>query len=110
MKKLAERSKQAANEIINLAQTSVSVTEEAEKLMENIEPDIKKTATIVNEISISSQEQNNGAAQISDAIQKLNMVTQQNTSSVEEIAANAEQLSMQANNLSKVISFFNLNK
>jgi len=106
VKKLAEKSKNAADEIGSLAETSVSVTVEAEKLMENIIPGIKKTAGLVQEINIASQEQNNGAIQINDAVQKLNPVTQQNAATAEETAANAQQLAEQAEALKKIISFY----
>ena len=110
VKNLAERSKNAANEIINLAQTTVKVTEDTEKLMGNIIPDIKETAKLIHEISISSHEQDNASRQISDSIQKLNTVTQQNAAAAEETAANAQQLSFQAEEFKKIISFFNLRK
>jgi len=106
VKKLAEKSKKAADEIGSLAETSVGVTVEAEKLMENIIPGIKKTAGLVQEINMASQEQNNGAIQINDAVQKLNPVTQQNAATSEETAANAQQLSEQAKGLKDLISFF----
>ena len=108
VKKLAEKSKKAADEIGSLAETSVNVTVDAEKLMENIIPGIKKTATLVQEINIASQEQNNGAMQINDAVQKLNPVTQQNAASAEETAANAQQLSSQAKGLNELLSFFKM--
>ncbi|MEN8120187.1 MAG: methyl-accepting chemotaxis protein [Bacteroidota bacterium] len=108
VKKLAEKSKKAADEISSLADKSVGVTVEAEKLMENVIPGIKKTATLVQEINIASQEQNNGAMQINDAVQKLNPVTQQNAASAEETAANAQQLSSQAKGLNDLLSFFKM--
>ncbi len=106
VKKLAEKSKMAADEIISLAETSLGVTVEAEKLMENIIPGIKKTAGLVQEINLASQEQNNGAMQINDAVQKLNPVTQQNAATAEETAANSQQLSEHAMGLKELISFY----
>jgi len=106
VKKLAEKSKNAADEIGHLAETSVGVTVEAEKLMENIIPGIKKTAGLVQEINTASQEQNNGAIQINDAIQKLNPITQQNAATAEETAANAQQLAEQTEVLKEIISFY----
>ena len=106
VKKLAEKSKNAADEIGSLAGTSVGVTIEAEKLMENIIPGIKQTASLVQEINTASMEQNSGAMQINDSIQKLNPVTQQNAAAAEEISANAEQLARHAEGLSKLIAFY----
>jgi len=108
VKKLAEKSKNAADEIIGLAEKSVAVTVEAEKLMENIIPSIKQTATLVQEINTASIEQNSGAMQINDSVQRLNPVSQQNAATADEISANAEQLSNQAENLKQLIAFYKM--
>lgn len=106
VRKLAERSKIAADEIVTLANQSVKVTEESGELMFKIIPDIEKTAKLVQEIAASSLEQNNGAVQVNDAIQQLNNGTQQNASAAEEMSANSENLAAQAEQLKDTISFF----
>lgn len=108
VRKLAERSKVAADEIMNLSSQSVRITEEAGKQMDAILPEIKKTAQLVQEISSASLEQSNGASQVNNAIQQLNNVTQQNASSSEELATSAEELSSQAFGLNEVISYFKI--
>jgi methyl-accepting chemotaxis protein len=110
VRKLAERSKLAADEIVSLAGHSVKVTEEAGQLMFNIIPDIEKTAKLVQEIAASSLEQNNGASQVNSAIQQLNTVTQQNAASAEEMSGSAENLSGHAEQLNDAISFFHTDK
>ena len=109
VRKLAERSKSAADEIVELAQSSKDVTEEAGKMMQDIIPEVRKTSNLVQEITAASNEMNSGADQVNNAIQQLNQVTQQNASSSEELASNAEELSSQADQLKHVISFFKLN-
>ena len=109
VRKLAERSKTAADEIVELSQTSKDVTENAGSLMQNLIPEIQKTSNLVQEITAASNEMNSGADQVNNAIQQLNQVTQQNASSSEELASNAEELSSQADQLKQVISFFKLN-
>ncbi|MFA6400625.1 MAG: methyl-accepting chemotaxis protein [Salinivirgaceae bacterium] len=106
VRKLAERSKIAADEIGILSKTSVDVTDEAGKLMTDLTPEIQKTAKLVQEIAAASQEQNNGANEINNAIQQLNVVTQQNAASSEELASSAEELASQAELLKDVVSFF----
>ncbi|MBN2485649.1 MAG: MCP four helix bundle domain-containing protein [Bacteroidales bacterium] len=106
VRKLAERSKIAADEIMNLSSQSVRITEDAGKQMDSILPEIKKTAQLVQEISSASLEQSNGASQVNNAIQQLNNVTQQNASSSEELATSAEELSGQAFAMNDVIAFF----
>ncbi|WP_320051870.1 MCP four helix bundle domain-containing protein [uncultured Acetobacteroides sp.] len=106
VRKLAERSKIAAEEIDVLSKTSVELTEEAGKLMVQIIPDVEKTANLVQEITAASLEQNSGANQINNAINQLNQVTQQNASASEEMATGSEELSNQADQLREMISFF----
>jgi len=106
VRKLAERSKLAANEIVELAKSSVQTTEEAGRLMMTILPEIEKTAKLVQEIAAASVEQNNGSIQINNAIQQLNAITQQNASASEELASNAEELTSQAEQLRSIVSYF----
>ncbi len=106
VRKLAERSKVAADEIVGLSGSSLKVTEEAGGAMEKIIPEIGKTAKLVQEISAASLEQNSGADQVNNAIQQLNQVTQQNAAASEELATSAEELSSQAEQLMENISFF----
>jgi len=106
VRKLAERSKIAANEIVDLAKSSVQTTEEAGKQMMSILPEIEKTAKLVQEIAAASVEQNNGSNQINNAIQQLNTITQQNASASEELASNAEELTSQAEQLRSIVSYF----
>ena len=106
VRKLAERSKLAADEINVLSKTSVEVTEGAGKLMQFIIPDIEKTSRLVQEITSASVEQNSGANQINSAIVQLNQVTQQNAAAAEEMATSTEELASQAEHLREMISFF----
>jgi len=108
VRKLAERSKIAADEIVALASKSVNVTEDASELMGSLIPEIEKTAKLVQEIAAASIEQNSGSDQINSAIQQLNQVTQQNAASSEELATSSEELSSQAEQLKELISFFRL--
>lgn len=108
VRKLAERSKVAADEIVTLAGKSVRVTEESGKLMFEIAPEVEKTTKLVQEITAASLEQNNGANQVNTAIQQLSNVTQQNAAVSEQMSTSAEQLASQAVLLSEVIAFFNL--
>jgi methyl-accepting chemotaxis protein len=106
VRKLAERSKIAADEIVSLADKSVHATEEAGQLLFKIMPEVEKTAKLVQEISASSLEQNNGANQVNGAIQQLNNITQQNAAASEQMADNAESLASQAGHMKELISFF----
>jgi methyl-accepting chemotaxis protein len=108
VRRLAERSAGAAGEISKLSVSSVAVAEKAGTLLNQIVPDIQKTAQLVQEITAASNEQNTGADQINSAIQQLNQVVQQNASAAEEMSSTAEELSSQAVQLQESISFFKI--
>jgi methyl-accepting chemotaxis protein len=106
VRKLAERSQQAAAEISALSQKSVATADEAGAVISRIVPDIRKTAELVQEISASSREQNSGIEQINKAILQLDQVIQHNAAASEELASMAEELSAQSRQLEEEISFF----
>jgi methyl-accepting chemotaxis protein len=108
VRKLAERSKLAADEIENLSKGSLKITEKTRESLESLVPEIQKTSQLVQEIAAAGVEQNSGADQINSALQQLNAVTQKNASSSEEMAISAEELSSQAENLKDTVSYFKL--
>jgi methyl-accepting chemotaxis protein len=108
VRKLAENSQKAAAEIGELSVSSVSIAENAGKVLEQILPDIQKTSELVQEIANSSVEQKSGAEQINTAIQRLDQVIQQNASASEEMASTSEELSSQAEMLQASMAFFKL--
>ncbi len=108
VRKLAERSQQAAKEITELAQNSVQAAEEAGQLIQQIVPDIQKTANMVEEITMACGEQSGGADQIRQAVATLDQVTQQNSSTSEETAAASEELSSQAQSMQEMVSRFKI--
>lgn len=110
VRRLAERSAEAAGEISKLSVNSVEVAEKAGELLTQIVPDIGKTAQLVQEITAASNEQNAGADQINAAIQQLNQVVQQNASAAEEMSSTSEELSSQAVQLQETIAFFKINE
>jgi methyl-accepting chemotaxis protein len=108
VRKLAERSQEAAKEIGDLAGNSVSTAERAGKLLDEIVPSIQKTSELVQEIAAASQEQSQSVTQIGSAMGQLSKATQQNASASEELAATSEELSGQAEQLQQSVAFFNL--
>ena len=106
VKKLADRSKKAANEIVSLTNSSVEETGKANDLIENLEPEIIKTAELVKEISVASQEQNFGVQQVSNVINELNQVAQKNNAASEEISDVSGRLNDYASQLSALVGNF----
>lgn len=106
VRKLAERSRIAANEINDLTNSGVYISEDAGNQLNAIIPEIEKTTQLVREIAASSLEQNSGAKQVNTAIQQLNQVTLQNATASEELATASEELASQAEQLKDLVSFF----
>ncbi|MCG8582783.1 MAG: methyl-accepting chemotaxis protein [Bacteroidales bacterium] len=106
IRKLAERSKNAANDIVELADKGARVSENSHELLKRIIPGINNTSMLVQEIASASIEQEQGVNQVNSAIQQFSMVTQQNATSAEEMASSSEELSGQASELDTMIKFF----
>ncbi len=108
VRKLAERSQVAAQEIGQLAGSSVQLAERAGSVLTQMVPTIGKTSELVQEISAASGEQSGSIGQITHAMGHLNSATQQNASASEELSATAEELSGQAAQLQEMMAFFKL--
>ena len=112
---LAQRSAQAAREIKSLITNSVERVEqgaalvgEAGMTMGEVVNAIQRVADIMGEISAASVQQSSGVAQIGDAVNQMDKVTQENAALVEESAAAAENLSEQARKLVGAVAVFKL--
>lgn len=108
VRKLAERSQKAAAEISELSYSSVDVAQKAGTMLEQLVPDIQKTAELVQEISAASNEQRTGVDQVNQALQQLDTVIQKNASASEEMASTSEELASQAQQLQESIAFFKI--
>ena len=106
VRKLAERSAVAASEIDKVSKEGVAISENAERLLTNIIPDMEKTANLVREISVASSEQSTSIGLINRAVQQLNDVTQKYAASAGELAATSQQLASKSDELKESISFF----
>jgi methyl-accepting chemotaxis protein len=108
VRKLAERSQDSAQEITDLMSNSVLVADRAGELLEELVPAIEKTAALVEEITMASDEQRAGVSQINNAISQLDNVAQSNAASSEELSATANALNTEAEDLKRVVGFFKL--
>lgn len=106
VRKLAERSQEAAKEIGALAGSSVNVAERAGHQLTDLVPAIRRTATLVQEVASASQEQSAGVAQINRAMLQVEKVTQRNASAAEELASTADEMTSQAEALQRLVAFF----
>lgn len=110
VRRLAESSKLAAREIVELVAASLEVAETAGNLINAIIPDIQKTADLIQEISSASEEQKAGMEQINAAMNQLSNVTTSNSEEAEKVSSTSEILQEQAQKLQEVISFFKINR
>lgn len=106
VRKLAERSQKAAGEITALSGSTVTVAQNAGKIIAAIVPEIKKTSDLVQEIASASREQSTGVEQIGKAMIQLDTVIQTNASASEEMASMSEEFSGQAQQLASTVAFF----
>jgi methyl-accepting chemotaxis protein len=115
VRKLAQRSADAAKEISSLIKDSVDkvadgshLVDSSGKALEEIVQGVKKVSDIVAEIAAASQEQSSGIEQINKAISQMDEVTQQNASLVEEMASASESMDAQAGTLMQQMQFFKI--
>jgi len=108
VRKLAERSQQAAKEIIALSKESVSQAEKAGKLIQEVVPAIRQAAQLVQEIASSCAEQSSGSEQIRTAVGQLDQITQSNSATSEEAASASEELSSQAMAMQEMVNQFKI--
>ncbi|MFO0588980.1 MAG: methyl-accepting chemotaxis protein [Polyangiaceae bacterium] len=113
VRKLAQRSAEAAKEIAGLIHDSVERVDQGARLVDasgkslgEIQGAVQKVNSIVSGITSASREQADGIEQVNQAITAMDSVTQQNSALVEEAAAAAETLAQQAAELKRMIDFF----
>ena len=106
VRELAQRSSDAAKQIRRLMEQSTMQMKSGQTLalqagqrMEHIVSDVHKVSGLIASITQAAQAQNQGIAQISDAVQALDDMTSQNTALVAESSAAAQQLLHQAQRL-----------
>lgn len=108
VRRLAEKSKVASEEIQALSRHSLSITSETNQIIAEIVPRIQKAGTLINEISMTSLEQNEGASQINLSIQQLNNSSQMSASSSEELANTAGNVDQHSEKLVEYTSYFTI--
>ena len=113
VRKLAQRSADAAKEIKALITDSVAKVENGGKLVDQagqtlkeIMTAIKKVSDIVAEMAAAAREQANGIEQVNKAVMQMDQVTQQNAALVEETASASQSMDDQTQQLQRLMTFF----
>jgi len=108
VRKLSDVTRKAAEEISELATSTVQVSKQAGEMLTTLLPSIHRTTELVQEISAASYEQNSGAEQVNNAIQQLDQVIQRNAATAENFATMSEELDGQAAQLRETMEFFTI--
>ncbi|CAN7640608.1 methyl-accepting chemotaxis protein [Pseudoduganella sp. LjRoot289] len=113
VRNLAQRSSAAAKDIKHLIDVSVgkvgagmTQVHRAGATMEQVVGSVQQVTAIMQEISTASREQSIGVDQVNQAIAHMDQVTQQNAALVEEAAAAANSLALEAGGLTQAVSLF----
>ena len=112
---LAQRSAAASKEIRTLIADSVKKVQagtreaaESRKVMDGILTSVRAVASTMADMQTVGADQRRGVSQVSSAVEQMNQGTQQSAAMVEEIAATADLLSHQAQDLIQAVSAFRM--
>lgn len=108
VRRLAERSKIAAQEINELSFATVKATEESGLQMQEVLPSIKKSTELIHDIVAAIVDLESNILQVNAGIQQLNSVTQGNASAAEEMNATAETLAEKSKEFESLMNFFKI--
>lgn len=117
VRNLAKRSADAAKEIRQLINTCVAnmnigsqEVELAGSSMQEIVKSVIQVTDIMAEITSASDEQSTGINQIAQAVNEMDLVTQQNASMVENAARTATSVEEHASDLEQIVAQFTVNE
>jgi len=113
VRNLAQRSREASDEISKLIKNSVEkveigttqVNRSGESLKE-IFSSIEQTRKIIEEINLLSREQKEGLGQVTTALNQADTMSQQTASAAEELHSSAEQLKQTSAELQELMTVF----
>jgi methyl-accepting chemotaxis protein len=108
VRKLAEKSQDAAQQISNLAKKSVAVAENAGGLLDRTVPMIRDTSILIQEIAAASQEQMAAIREINMGVSQLEEVVQQNAAASHDLFNTATGMADQSTRLKRLVDFFQL--
>ncbi|MFN7935201.1 MAG: methyl-accepting chemotaxis protein [Bryobacteraceae bacterium] len=110
VRNLAQRCAQAAKDTAAMIEESIAKSNDGKVKVDQVATSIRSVTEeagrikmLVDEVSLSSQEQARGIDQIGKAISQMEQVTQRNAASAEESAAAAEELNAQSDTMRGVV-------
>jgi methyl-accepting chemotaxis protein len=108
IRKLAERTKEASNQIDRITKDGIEISNESGELLKSTVEQMAKTSELVKQVTLASVGQSSGVDQINLSSNELNQISQENASSAEETAARSEELTAQANEMYRLVSDFKI--
>ncbi len=108
VRKLAERSQAAAQQISDLAKKSVAVAENAGNLLDRTVPMIRDTSHLIQEIAAASEQQKAAISEINTGVSQLEEVVQQNAAASHELSGTSSDLAAHSASLQDKVGFFQL--
>jgi methyl-accepting chemotaxis protein len=115
VRSLAQRSSQAAKDIADLiiksssqVQDGVDLVNRAGSALGEITTSINRVTELVADIAAASMEQSTGVDEVNKALTQMDEVTQQNSALVEENAATAKALEVQAQHMDDQVGYFHI--
>ena len=115
VRSLAQRSATAAKEVKNLIDHSIAtvnagsvLTSNAGATMTEVIASVARVTEMMDEISSTTREQNQGIGQVNQAVIHMDGITQQNAALVEQAAAAATNLAQRTESVAQSISIFKL--
>lgn len=108
VRNLAQMTQDAASDIVGLVENTVNASDVSESKIKTLLAEIEKTDNLVQMISNASKEQESGVQNVTKSMDKMNIVTQQNAASSEELSSMGEELASLASELQVAIKFFKI--
>lgn len=106
---LADRTREAANEISDLSANCLSGSQESKEKIDEVVLLLQDTMKMASEIATSTREQQSGSNQINTAVQVFNNNAQQVAASSEELSASAETVKESSDKMRDLMGTFKVN-
>ncbi len=103
VRKLAERSQDAAQQIGKLSGDAVNVSNKAKSVLSDMVREITRTSDLVRDMNAAVGEQRAGADQLADLIRGLAEATESNLGGVEQAVASLSKVSAEAQALERIV-------
>jgi methyl-accepting chemotaxis protein len=108
VRKLAERSRLAADEITRYVGESVQKSEMTGEQLGMVAAEIENILALVKNISQVSLQQDTGISDINREVNELDLIAQTNATTAQSLARNAQELNSLSEELNKMVAFFRI--